>query len=132
MRIEEHELMDGHRYYIFSPSSAIVTCPFAMTDGAARLLSRHINAPPARTTVNTEVPKFSQQQKEAEMARRVYKEAYTRLISRNPGERWTSGQWMTERPGGSDVSRSETTAHYDPVDANEHPIGPWYVFPSGI
>lgn len=23
---------------------------------------------------------------------------------------WTSGQWMTERPGGSDVSRSETVA----------------------
>lgn len=25
------------------------------------------------------------------------------LLSRDPSDFWTSGQWMTERPGGSDV-----------------------------
>ena len=28
---------------------------------------------------------------------------YTKLISRDPEQFWTSGQWMTERKGGSDV-----------------------------
>ncbi len=31
------------------------------------------------------------------------KEAYDHLISRDPNYFWTSGQWMTERKGGSDV-----------------------------
>ena len=35
---------------------------------------------------------------------------YSRLISRDPAKFWTSGQWMTERPGGSDVGQSETQA----------------------
>lgn len=30
--------------------------------------------------------------------------------SRDPKQFWTSGQWMTERPGGSDVGQSETQA----------------------
>ena len=28
---------------------------------------------------------------------------YTKLISRDPEQFWTSGQWMTERKGGTDV-----------------------------
>src|SRR5262249_40974308 len=34
--------------------------------------------------------------------------------SRDPREFWTSGQWMTESTGGSDVGRSETVARRDP------------------
>lgn len=30
-------------------------------------------------------------------------EAYSRLTTRQPARFWTSGQWMTERRGGSDV-----------------------------
>lgn len=39
------------------------------------------------------------------------KKAFTHLTSRNPIEFWTSGQWMTERQGGSDVGKisSQTT-----------------------
>jgi alkylation response protein AidB-like acyl-CoA dehydrogenase len=37
----------------------------------------------------------------------------SRLTSRDPGMMWTSGQWMTERTGGSDVSNSETIAKRD-------------------
>jgi alkylation response protein AidB-like acyl-CoA dehydrogenase len=36
-----------------------------------------------------------------------------RLTSRDPATMWTSGQWMTERTGGSDVSQSETLARRD-------------------
>lgn len=38
------------------------------------------------------------------------------LPSRDPTKAWTAGQWMTERPGGSDVSLTETTAR--PLDAS--------------
>jgi alkylation response protein AidB-like acyl-CoA dehydrogenase len=33
-----------------------------------------------------------------------------RLTSRDPDQAWTSGQWMTEREGGSDVGRTATVA----------------------
>ena len=36
-----------------------------------------------------------------------------RLVSRDPSTAWTSGQWMTERTGGSDVGLSETVARRD-------------------
>ena len=34
------------------------------------------------------------------------KKAYECLISRDPNKFWTSGQWMTERKGGSDVGEA--------------------------
>lgn len=73
------------KLYLFHPSSAIYSCPLAMTDGAARVLELH-GTP--------------------EMKAR----AYQFLTSRDPQQFWTSGQWMTERTGGSDVSLSETVA----------------------
>jgi alkylation response protein AidB-like acyl-CoA dehydrogenase len=109
-----------------------------MTDGAARLLSRHL-APPrpqsqfqSLTTPDYVVPTMSERELEAESARRVFKRAFNRLTSRYPTVRWTSGQWMTERPGGSDVSRSETTATYVPfagpqADKPENELGPWVI-----
>ncbi|MEQ9495485.1 MAG: acyl-CoA dehydrogenase family protein [Deltaproteobacteria bacterium] len=71
--------------YLVQASLDIYSCPLAMTDGAARTL---------RDTNN-----------EAVMAR-----ALPRLLSRDPATMWTSGQWMTERTGGSDVGKSETIA----------------------
>lgn len=73
------------KLYLFHPSSAIYSCPLAMTDGAARLLELH--GDPA-----------------------LKERAFSRLTSRLPSEFWTSGQWMTERAGGSDVSGTETVA----------------------
>jgi alkylation response protein AidB-like acyl-CoA dehydrogenase len=70
---------------LYGPSSAIFTCYLAMTDGAARTLLEH--APGA-------------------LARRVV----PHLTSRDPEAFWTSGQWMTERTGGSDVSGTGTRA----------------------
>ena len=65
--------------YLFDPSTAVYTCPLAMTDGAAKTLLRSGNA---------------------ELAAR----ALPRLTSRDPARAWTSGQWMTEKTGGSDVA----------------------------
>lgn len=71
--------------YLFHPSSAFVSCPLAMTDGAARSLE----------TLGPTNLKSTTLQK---------------LISRDPKKFWTSGQWMTERTGGSDVSGTSTLA----------------------
>jgi alkylation response protein AidB-like acyl-CoA dehydrogenase len=72
--------------YLFEGCSDVYTCPLAMSDGAARTLLTH------RHPVLTE-------------------RAVPRLTSRDAVSAWTSGQWMTERTGGSDVGASETLAH---------------------
>ncbi|MCW8419290.1 acyl-CoA dehydrogenase family protein [Fluoribacter dumoffii] len=73
------------KLYLFHPSSAIYTCPLAMTDGAARALELHADES-------------------------LKKHALPHLISSDPNFFWTSGQWMTERTGGSDVSGTSTIA----------------------
>lgn len=74
------------KLYIFSPSSGLYTCPLAMTDGAAKVI-------------------------QSIDASWLVDEAYSRLTTRQPERFWTSGQWMTERQGGSDVaSGTETVA----------------------
>ncbi|WP_437964789.1 acyl-CoA dehydrogenase family protein [Sorangium sp. So ce260] len=78
--------------YLFDASSDVYTCPLAMTDGAARTLLASEN----RALIDRAVP---------------------RLTSRDPAHAWTSGQWMTERTGGSDVGRSETVARPGPDGA---------------
>jgi len=75
--------------YLLEPSMDVYSCPLAMTDGAARTLVDLGNG---------------------ELVRR----ALPRLTSRDPARAWTSGQWMTERVGGSDVSRTETVARLSP------------------
>ncbi|MBN8616785.1 MAG: acyl-CoA dehydrogenase family protein [Deltaproteobacteria bacterium] len=71
--------------YLFGPSSDVYTCPLAMTDGAARTLLAAGN----QALIDRAVP---------------------RLTTRDPKTFWTSGQWMTESTGGSDVGKSETVA----------------------
>lgn len=72
------------KLYLFHPSSAFYSCPLAMTDGAAKLIELYGG------------PEL--------------KKSYEHLTSSDPKNFWTSGQWMTERAGGSDVSNSETIA----------------------
>ncbi|CAH0055645.1 unnamed protein product, partial [Clonostachys solani] len=54
-------------------------------------------------------------------------------VSRDPEVAWTTGQWITERPGGSDVSNTESIATYDPnhglnVQATHSShLGPWSI-----
>ena len=74
--------------FLFHPSTDVYTCPLAMTDGAARTLTVSGNG----TLIERAVP---------------------RLTSRDPAFAWTSGQWMTESTGGSDVGTTLTTARQD-------------------
>ncbi|MGH8662359.1 MAG: acyl-CoA dehydrogenase family protein [Burkholderiales bacterium] len=71
--------------YLFTPSTDLYSCPLAMTDGAARALIAAGN----QALIERAVP---------------------HLTSRDPREFWTSGQWMTEEGGGSDVGLTETVA----------------------
>lgn len=71
--------------HLFHPVTDVYTCPLAMTDGAARTLLASGNDALARRAV-------------------------PHLTSREPHEFWTSGQWMTEATGGSDVGASQTVA----------------------
>lgn len=71
--------------YLFHPSSDVYSCPLAMTDGAARTLLQAGN-------------------------QALIERAIPHLTSRDPSQFWTSGQWMTESTGGSDVGLSETIA----------------------
>ena len=59
-----------------------------MTDGAARVLADCEGGPAAQ-------------------------DALRHLISRDPASAWTSGQWMTERQGGSDVGLNAVVAKRD-------------------
>ena len=76
------------RAYLFHPSTDVYTCPLAMTDGAARTLLKSGNQP-------------------------LIDRAIPHLLSRDPAQFWTSGQWMTESTGGSDVGLSETVARQE-------------------
>ncbi len=74
--------------YLFTASSDLYSCPLAMTDGAARALLDSGN-------------------------RELIARAVPHLTSRDPEQFWTSGQWMTEITGGSDVGISQTVARED-------------------
>ncbi|MFO0583847.1 MAG: acyl-CoA dehydrogenase family protein [Anaeromyxobacter sp.] len=84
-RSRTHQLALVH---VLDPSTDVYACPLAMTDGAARTLLDLGD----RALVERAVP---------------------RLTSRDPAAMWTSGQWMTERTGGSDVGGTETVARRD-------------------
>ena len=68
--------------HLYLSTTATADCPLAMTDAAARVLLNEDQA-----LADRYVPK---------------------LIAREDG--WTSGQWMTEKEGGSDVGRTGTVA----------------------
>ncbi|CDM27165.1 hypothetical protein DTO013E5_4338 [Penicillium roqueforti] len=79
--------------YLYSPSSGLYSCPISMTDGAAFILSSKIDTLPSTHPFHA---------------------AFQGLISEKD-DHWTSGQWMTERAGGSDVQNTETWATYSPL-----------------
>jgi len=82
-RIHQHALN-----YLTQASLDVYSCPLAMTDGAAATLLASGN----ESLIDRAVPK---------------------LLSRDPKVMWTSGQWMTERTGGSDVGQTETVARQE-------------------
>lgn len=81
--------------FLFTPSTDIYSCPLAMSDGAARTIINSGN----EEVVQRSVP---------------------HLLSRDPEQFWTSGQWMTELTGGSDVGLTTTIARQE--------AGEWRLF----
>ena len=75
--------------HLYGPESATFSCPVAMSDGAAALLSR---------------PEVEPAVRDAWLPRLTATDSATAI---------TSGQWMTESQGGSDIARSTTTARRD-------------------
>ncbi|KAF4951635.1 hypothetical protein FSARC_12864 [Fusarium sarcochroum] len=109
------------RLQLWTGSCANVGCPSAMQDGAARLLQTHLEGPGLSAKLTDE-------------QRKVFENAFMHLTSRDPLYAWTSGQWMTERTGGSDVSLTETTAVHKPTTETQLaskaeiiPLGPWSI-----
>src|SRR5256714_627827 len=84
----EIRLVQAALCYLFAPSTATYLCPVAVGDGAARVLGGAAGAGPSN-------------------------EVLGHLISRDPAKNWTSGQWMTERQGGSDVGQNAVVAKRD-------------------
>ncbi|XP_069134564.1 acyl-CoA dehydrogenase family member 11-like [Argopecten irradians] len=74
------------KVYLFASFSGLYSCPIAMTDGAAKIVENLANDYPW-----------------------LKERAFGHLTSRLPSQFWTSGQWMTERKGGSDVANGTET-----------------------
>jgi acyl-CoA dehydrogenase len=74
--------------YLFAMAESGLYCPLCMTDGVARVLTRHGSD---------------------EQVMRVV----PHLTSTDPATLWTGGMFLTERTGGSDVGANETVAHRD-------------------
>ena len=84
---------------MYSAASGLYSCPLAMTDGAAKTLTKLGGRLPASDD--------------------RLMSPLEHLTSRDPEQFWTSGQWMTEKAGGSDVSAgTATTSAVDAADAN--------------
>ncbi len=82
---EHRRVVQAALLHLFSASSATYSCPLAMTDAAARVL---LDLAP--TDLQTRL--------------------VAGLTATDPQQFITSGQWMTERSGGSDVGGTETIA----------------------
>ncbi len=74
--------------YLFAMAECGLYCPLCMTDGVARVLTRH----GTHEQVMRVVP---------------------HLTSTDPATLWTGGMFLTERAGGSDVGSNETVARKD-------------------
>ncbi|KAI0746928.1 acyl-CoA dehydrogenase NM domain-like protein [Daedaleopsis nitida] len=82
---EHSRIFQFARTMVMTGDCHAIMCPMGMTDGAARLVE----------LFGTDDMK---------------KELLPRFLSRDPAIAFLSGQWMTERPGGSDISLTETCA----------------------
>ncbi|KAE9553277.1 hypothetical protein FO519_003535 [Halicephalobus sp. NKZ332] len=97
------------KIFLFHPFSGLVSCPLAMTDGASKTIKEL---------------KLHEQHPDL-------KEAYERLTSRDPSRAWTSGQWMTEKGGGSDVGGGCDT-YAEKIDEIRHTLHGYKWFSSAI
>jgi acyl-CoA dehydrogenase len=81
----EVRLVHAALCYLFEPQTATYMCPVSMTDAASRVLLD-----------------FGPEE--------LCREVVPHLVSRDPDQAWTAGQWMTEQQGGSDVGSNAVEA----------------------
>jgi len=74
----------GH-LHLWTGSSAVVTCPSAMQDGAISILRRDLASGYVSPLYNTPQLKADRQ--------KVFERALERMLSTDPKVTWTSGQW---------------------------------------
>ena len=94
------------KLFMYSPASGLYSCPLAMTDGAAKTLSGMKSRHPD------------------------LENALKHLKSRDPDEFWTSGQWMTEKRGGSDVAGGTETCAIGPQEDGSYLLNGYKWFSS--
>ncbi|GMK54807.1 hypothetical protein CspeluHIS016_0113930 [Cutaneotrichosporon spelunceum] len=119
----EARVVQAAKVNLWCASSAMTACPSGMQDGGTSIiLSDLARAPSAR------YPESMRPLRKAAL-----EGALARLMSPDPIWGWTSGQWMTERRGGSDVRGTETVATWvglgdsDETDPNGVPLGPYSI-----
>ena len=102
-------LVQFSKLFLYAPSSGLYSCPLAMTDGAVRYLKlalgQDVPQVEAAAVASNMGDTFTNNAELRKDAQRIL----GRLLSRNPDEFYTSGQWMTERGGGSDVAQGTET-----------------------
>lgn len=102
---EHSRVVQVAKLILFGASSGLYSCPLAMTDGAAKVLEPLAHGGGELSAETRE-----------EIAT-----AFRRLTSPDPKFFATSGQWMTERRGGSDVANgTDTHAVIDCTGAFTH------------
>lgn len=92
-------LVQFSKLYLYSASSAYYSCPLAMTDGAAFLLRKLLEQKTKSKNANPKIEEHLP----------TIQHCYNNLTANNHTKFWTSGQWMTEKEGGSDVTNSTRT-----------------------
>lgn len=118
-------IVQALRVHLWAPSSAMVVCPSGMQDGAVSVLRKELAENQSPGDLPAEL---------RDARTRVFKSALSHLLDRDPKNAWTSGQWMTERKGGSDVRGTETVARWVGsastdlgTDVDGLPLGLWSI-----
>ncbi|GFS23543.1 novel acyl-CoA-dehydrogenase protein [Elysia marginata] len=97
---EWSRLFQMTQFYLFEPSGGLYGCPLAMTNGAARTVELLRDTHPW-----------------------LFAHTFPHLTSRDPDQFWTSGQWMTEKKGGSDVAGGTETVAVEQADGSHKLYG---------
>lgn len=119
----EARIVQAAKIYLWCASSAMTACPSGMQDGGVSILVTDLARPASDRYPDAVKP----------VRKAALEGALARLKSDDPAWGWTSGQWMTERRGGSDVKGSETVATWVGVgdgsetDPNGCPLGPYSI-----
>ncbi|KAI0827047.1 acyl-CoA dehydrogenase NM domain-like protein [Trametes gibbosa] len=110
----ERKYGEHSRAYMFARTMVmtgdchVIMCPMGMTDGSTR--SKSLSFTVLLELFGTDAMK---------------KELLPHFLSHDPKVAYLSGQWMTEKPGGSDVSLTETRA--TPTERIESDLGDPYI-----